>query len=172
MLEDALADAIDWSGAEGGTIIVMDPETGELKGMAATPTFDPNKYWEYEESFPGITPYNRAIGYAYEPGSVFKVITMAAALDSGVVDPSTTYTDSSGVYWVDGAWPIYNWDGGAWGEQNMTGCMQHSLNVCLAHIARGPAGRRPLLSICASLRLWQEHRDRPGRRSQLSAPTP
>lgn len=135
MLEETLADAIDWSEAEGGTIIVLDPKTGEILGMASTPTFDPNEYWEYEESFPGITPYNRAIGYAYEPGSVFKVITMAAALDSGVVEPSTTYTDSTGVYWVEDSWPIYNWDGGAWGEQDMTGCMQHSLNVCLAHLA-------------------------------------
>jgi cell division protein FtsI/penicillin-binding protein 2 len=60
---------------------------------------------------------------------------MAAALDSGVAEPSTTYNDASGVYWVANSWPIYNWDGGAWGEQDMTGCMQHSLNVCLAHIA-------------------------------------
>jgi cell division protein FtsI/penicillin-binding protein 2 len=135
MLEDTLADALEWSGAEGGTIIVADPEYGEILGMASTPLFDPNEYWNYQEAFPGITPYNRAIGTTYEPGSVFKVITMAAALDSGVADPTTTYNDSTGVYWVDGAWPIYNWDGGAWGEQDMTGCMQHSLNVCLAHIA-------------------------------------
>lgn len=135
MLEDTLHEAIDWSGAEGGSIIVSDPETGEVLGMASTPSFDPNKYWEYEESFPGITPYNRAVGAAYEPGSVFKVITMAAAIDSGVAEPTTTYTDSTGVYWVDGNWPIYNWNGGAWGEQTMTGCMQHSLNVCLAYIA-------------------------------------
>ncbi|MFW5714259.1 MAG: peptidoglycan D,D-transpeptidase FtsI family protein, partial [Brevefilum sp.] len=135
MLEDTLQEAVDWSGAEGGTIIVSDPETGEVLGMASTPFFDPNKYWEYEETFPGITPYNRAVGTAYEPGSVFKVITMAAALDSGVAEPTTTYNDTTGVYWVDGSWPIYNWNGGAWGEQTMTGCMQHSLNVCLAHVA-------------------------------------
>ncbi len=135
MLEDTLAEAIDWSGAEGGTIIVADPETGEILGMASTPFFDPNAYWEYEETFPGITPYNRAVGSTYEPGSVFKIITMAAALDSGVVTPETTYVDSSGVYWVANTWPIYNWDGGAWGEQTMTGCMQYSLNVCLAHVA-------------------------------------
>jgi cell division protein FtsI/penicillin-binding protein 2 len=92
-------------------------------------------YWTYEETFPGPTPYNRAVGDAYEPGSVFKVITMAAALDAGVVEPATTYTDSYGVYWVENTWPIYNWDGGAWGEQTMLGCMQHSLNVCLAHVA-------------------------------------
>jgi len=135
MLEETLSDAIEWSGADGGTIIVADPETGEILGMASTPFFDPNEYWKYEETFPGPTPYNRAVGTAYEPGSVFKVITMAAALDSGVATLETTYTDSSGVYWVKDSWPIYNWDGGAWGEQDMTGCMQHSLNVCLAYIA-------------------------------------
>ncbi len=135
MLEDTLAEAIDWAGAEGGTIIVMDPETGEVLGMASTPFFDPNEYWKYQETFPGITPYNRAVGTTYEPGSVFKIITMAAGLDSGVVTPDSTYEDSSGVYWVSNTWPIYNWDGGAWGEQTMTGCMQHSLNVCLAHLA-------------------------------------
>ena len=135
MLEDTLAEAIDWSGAEGGTIIVADPETGEILGMASTPFFDPNAYWEYEETFPGITPYNRAVGSTYEPGSVFKIITMAAALDSGIVTPETTYVDATGVYWVSNTWPIYNWDGGAWGEQTMTGCMQYSLNVCLAHVA-------------------------------------
>jgi cell division protein FtsI/penicillin-binding protein 2 len=135
MVEEELADAIDWSDAEGGTIIVYDPEKGEILGMAGTPTFDPNQYWTYDETFPNPTPYNMAIGDAYEPGSVFKVITMAAALDSGAVDLSTTYEDTYGVYWVEDTWPIYNWDGGAWGEQDMTGCMQHSLNVCLAHIA-------------------------------------
>jgi len=135
MVEETLAEAIEWSGAEGGTIIVSDPETGEILAMAGTPVFDPNEYWEYEETFPSPTPYNKAIGTTYEPGSVFKVITMAAALDSGVADLDTTYTDATGVYWVDGSWPIYNWDSGAWGEQDMTGCMQHSLNVCLAYIA-------------------------------------
>ncbi len=135
MVQGALADAIDWSGAEGGTIIVYDPKKGEILGMASTPFFNPNEYWTYEETFPGPTPYNRAVGDAYEPGSVFKVITMAAALDAGVVEPSTTYNDAYGVYWVENTWPIYNWDGGAWGEQTMLGCMQHSLNVCLAHVA-------------------------------------
>jgi len=135
MVEKTLAEAIEWSGAEGGSIIVSDPETGEILAMAGTPAFDPNEYWKYEETFPSPTPYNKAIGTTYEPGSVFKVITMAAALDSGVADLDTTYTDSTGVYWVDGSWPIYNWDSGAWGEQDMTGCMQYSLNVCLAYIA-------------------------------------
>jgi cell division protein FtsI/penicillin-binding protein 2 len=135
MLEETLAEAIDWSGAVDGTIIVADPETGEILGMASTPTFDPNDYAKYQEVFPGNTPFNKAIGATYEPGSVFKIITMVAALDAGVLDPDTVYVDATGVYWVADSWPIYNWNGGAWGEQTMTGCMQHSLNVCLAHVA-------------------------------------
>lgn len=135
MLEETLQEALDWSGGDGGTIIVSDPKTGEILGMASTPFFDPNQYWMYEETFPGITPYNRAVGTAYEPGSVFKVITMAAALDSGVADLNTTYNDASGVYWVANSWPIYNWNFGAWGIQDMTGCMRHSLNVCLVYVA-------------------------------------
>jgi cell division protein FtsI/penicillin-binding protein 2 len=135
MLEDTLQEALDWSGAEGGTIIVADPKTGEILGMASTPFFDPNQYWKYQETFPGITPYNRAVGTAYEPGSVFKVITMAAALDSGVADLDSTYNDASGVYWVANSWPIYNWNYGAWGVTDMTGCMRYSLNVCLAYVA-------------------------------------
>jgi cell division protein FtsI/penicillin-binding protein 2 len=135
MLEETLQEALDWSGGEGGTIIVADPKTGEILGMASTPFFDPNQYWKYQETFPGITPYNRAVGTAYEPGSVFKVITMAAALDSGVADLDTTYNDASGVYWVANSWPIYNWNYGAWGVQDMTGCMRYSLNVCLAYLA-------------------------------------
>ena len=70
MLEETLQEALDWSGGEGGTIIVADPKTGEVLGMASTPFFDPNQYWKYQETFPGITPYNRAVGTAYEPGSV------------------------------------------------------------------------------------------------------
>jgi cell division protein FtsI/penicillin-binding protein 2 len=135
MLELTLSDALEWSGGEGGTIIVADPKTGEILGMASTPFFDPNAYWEYKNTFPGITSYNKAVGTTYEPGSIFKVITMAAAFDSDVVDLETTFNDTTGVYWVSYTWPIYNWNYGAWGEQDMTGCMQHSLNVCLAHVA-------------------------------------
>ena len=135
MLEDTLQQALDWSGGTGGTIIVSNPKTGEILGMAGTPFFNPNHYWKYQETFPGITPFNKAVGTAYEPGSVFKVITMAAALDSGVVDMDSTYNDASGVYWVANTWPIYNWNFGAWGIQDMTGCMRHSLNVCLVYVA-------------------------------------
>ncbi|MHB8114548.1 MAG: peptidoglycan D,D-transpeptidase FtsI family protein, partial [Bellilinea sp.] len=121
------------SGAESVTILVMDPETGEMLAMATTPAFNPNEYQKYGEVFPQGSHYNRAISQLYEPGSVFKVLTMAAALDSGAVTPETTFVDTGAIE-VGGLW-IYNWDRGAWGPQDMTGCMQHSLNVCLAWTA-------------------------------------
>ncbi len=58
---------------------------------------------------------------------------MAAALDSGSVTPETTFVDTGAIE-VGGLY-IYNWDRGAWGPQDMTGCLQHSLNVCLAWTA-------------------------------------
>jgi cell division protein FtsI/penicillin-binding protein 2 len=92
-----------------------------------------NEFWRYSDVFPGETPFNRAVSQAYEPGSVFKVLTMASALDAGVVTPESPFLDT-GVIEVGGAY-IYNWDSGAWGPQNMLGCMQHSLYVCLAWVA-------------------------------------
>jgi cell division protein FtsI/penicillin-binding protein 2 len=58
---------------------------------------------------------------------------MAAALDSGAVKPETTFVDT-GIFEIGGTF-IYNWNSGAWGPQDMIGCLQHSLNVCLAWIA-------------------------------------
>lgn len=132
-VENVLDNALESSGAEGGTILVMDPETGEILAMASWPRMDPNVYWEYSDFFPENQPYNRAVSTEYEPGSVFKVLTMAAALDSGAVTPETVFVDT-GVFQIGGIY-IYNWNYGAWGPQDMGGCMQHSLNVCLTWVA-------------------------------------
>ncbi len=128
--EETLDGALQTYGARSGVIIVMDPQTGEILAMATTPRMDLNRYWEYGEIFVGETPFNRAISQAYEPGSVLKVFTMAAALDSGTVAPETVFLDTGTI--IVGGGYIHNWDGGAWGYQDMTGCLQHSLNVCLA----------------------------------------
>lgn len=128
--ETTLDNALQTYGARSGVIIVMDPQTGEILAMATTPRMDLNRYWENEQVFVGETPFNRAITQAYEPGSVLKIFTMAAALDSGTVTPQTVFLDTGTI--IVGGGYIHNWDGGAWGYQDMTGCLQHSLNVCLA----------------------------------------
>ncbi|MEA5078822.1 MAG: penicillin-binding protein 2 [Anaerolineaceae bacterium] len=131
--EDVLDKAIKSTGADNGTIIVMNPKNGEILAMASTPRMNPNEYWDYSKIFTTGIPFNKAISQVYEPGSVFKVLTMASALDAGAVKPSTPFTDTGAI--VVGGVTIYNWDRGAWGAQDMVGCMQHSLNVCLSWVA-------------------------------------
>ena len=133
-MESVIDKSVKGSGAVSGTLIVLDPNTGEVLAMATSPRLDPNKYWEIGDIFDNAAFFNRAVSTTYEPGSVFKVITMASALDAGVITPETPFLDT-GEFEIGGA-IIRNWDGNAWGEQNMTGCMQHSLNVCLSWIAK------------------------------------
>jgi cell division protein FtsI/penicillin-binding protein 2 len=133
VVEDILDEALVETGAVGGTILVMDPNTGEMLAMAVTPRMNLNEYYNYADVFTGTTPYNRAVSTDYEPGSVFKVLTMASALDSGSVKLNTVFMDTGAI--SIGGITIHNWDYGAWGQQDMQGCMQHSLNVCLTWIA-------------------------------------
>lgn len=129
LTEQTLADAIREYGAEGGEIIVMEPKTGRILALAANPSFDPNNY----QTDPAALEPNPVVSDQYEPGSTFKVLTMAAALQAGAVTPETTYQDTG--YIEVGGVGIRNWDGGAWGTQDMTGALEHSLNVGLAWIA-------------------------------------
>jgi cell division protein FtsI/penicillin-binding protein 2 len=132
-VENILDQALKNTGASSGTIIVMVPHTGEILAMSSTPRLNLNDYQSIKTVFPGETPFNRAISEAYEPGSVAKILTMAGALDSGAVKPETTTFVPQSI--VVGGFKIYNWDGGAWGYQDMTGCLANSLNVCLAWIS-------------------------------------
>jgi cell division protein FtsI/penicillin-binding protein 2 len=106
----------------------MEPKTGKILTMASNPRMNPNAYWEYQDNY-----FNRTIDITYEPGSVFKVLTMAIALDTGAVKPETEFIDTGSIN-IGGS-TIYNWDRAAWGPQDMVGCLQHSLNVCLAWVA-------------------------------------
>ncbi len=132
-MEKVIDNAVKSNKAVSGTLMVMDPENGEILAMATSPRLNPNKYWEFEEMFAENTPYNKAVSETFEPGSIFKVLTMAAALDNGSVKPETTFLDT-GIIHIGGV-DIYNWDREAWGPQTMLGCMQHSLNVCLSWVA-------------------------------------
>jgi cell division protein FtsI/penicillin-binding protein 2 len=131
--EQILDQAVKDTGSASGTVVILDPRNGEVLAMATTPRLDPNDYTHYAQVFPGQTPFDRAISQAFEPGSVLKILTMAAALDSRTVQPSTTFMDTGSIT-VGGA-TITNWNNGAWGQQDMTGCLANSLNVCLAWVA-------------------------------------
>lgn len=82
--ERALKTAIENHRADSGSVIVMDPNTGDILAMASAPTFDPNRFRE----FPPAAWKNRNVQDLYEPGSTFKVITAAAGLEERLVTPS------------------------------------------------------------------------------------
>lgn len=133
MVEEKLDEAVEHYKAKSATVIIMDPRNGEVLAMASQPRINLNQYWVYEEELRDTTPFNRAISETYEPGSVFKILTMAAALDADAVDledsfPIAPYYELYGSY-------IYNWNRKGWGDQDILGCMQNSLNVCFVKIA-------------------------------------
>ncbi len=86
--ERALAAAVKQYQAKSGSVVVMAPRTGELLAVANVPTFDPNRFGTSSDE----ARKDRAVTNVYEPGSTNKVITAAAALDAGVVRPSTKVT--------------------------------------------------------------------------------
>ena len=134
-VEQILDKTIKKTGAVAGTVIVMDPRSGEILTMASSPRADINKYWS-EDYIDIINNLENVFNYgirAYEPGSVVKVLTMAAALDAGVVEPDTEFIDEGNI--EIGGVTIRNWNKKAWGPQTMTTCLQNSLNVCLAWVA-------------------------------------
>ena len=118
MAEEELDAAIEWSGAKGGSILIYNPKNGEIIAMANTPRLDLNEYWNYGELFPSPEPFNPTISKPYEPGSVFKTITVAIALDSGAIAYDQIY-DDPGTYTIGGH-TIRNWDYGAYGEVSIT----------------------------------------------------
>ncbi len=132
-VEQILDDSLTKYGAQHGTVVVMDPRNGEILALASTPRIDLNQFWNYGSIYQNASEFDRAVSLPYEPGSTIKVLTMAAALDSGAVVPSTSFLDTGAIL-VGGA-TIHNWDNQAWGQQDMIGCLQHSLNVCLAWVS-------------------------------------
>ncbi len=109
----------------GGTIIVIDPNSGKLLALADLPSFNPLTYSEAEDF---SVFQSDATQKVFEPGSVFKPITMAAALDQGKIAPETTYRDP-GVLEI-GGWPIYNYEQRTFpGDITMTEVLEKSINT-------------------------------------------
>ncbi|MBR5914617.1 MAG: PASTA domain-containing protein [Selenomonadaceae bacterium] len=107
------------------TCIAMDPKTGEILAMANRPSYNPNRFWDYE----GVWK-NLAVSSIYEPGSTFKVITAGAALQEGIVSPNQTFIDP-GYVMVSGK-RIQNWNGSSFGTVTFADVVKQSLNTGFA----------------------------------------
>jgi cell division protein FtsI (penicillin-binding protein 3) len=97
MAQQYLRAAVKENHAKGGTMIVMDPASGDILAMASYPTYDPNRFLD----FPASSRTNRAVTDAWEPGSVNKIVTAAAALETGTVSLSERF-DVPATRTIDG----------------------------------------------------------------------
>lgn len=124
IVEEELAAGIDKHKASGGSIMVMDPQTGAVLGMASWPKFDPNNYGNYA---PEIYNKNTPITDLYEPGSTFKPINLAIGLEAGAFTVDTFVNDPGFVERGPGC--CYNWNQSGNPDMNPANVIFYSSNV-------------------------------------------
>jgi cell division protein FtsI/penicillin-binding protein 2 len=124
--EQHLAWALEKHEAPSGSIVVMDPHTGAVLALASQPAVRLSNVDLNDPALPDLVR-NRAVTDLYEPGSVLKTLTTAAAIDLGRVTAQSTYVDEGEV--EVGEYTIRNWDLQAYGEVTVTEFLQRSLNT-------------------------------------------
>ncbi len=130
IVESQLKKAIEDTGAKGGTVIVMDPGTGEVLAMANEPLFNPNEFSIY----PADARRNRAVTDCFDPGSVFKPFVAAAALEEGLVTETDIFDCENGSYTV-GNRVIHDAQNEKFQELNLPDIIKHSSNIGSVKIA-------------------------------------
>lgn len=130
--QELLEEASQKYNMESGQIIVMDPYTGKIVALANYPDYDPNDYSKYASNMAVFQ--NWAVQKLYEPGSVFKAVTMAIGLETNSVAPTTTYNDPCKEKFD--RFLIGNYDGRCWGKRNMTEVLERSINTGMIFVER------------------------------------
>lgn len=123
IVEKRLDQAMRETGAQGATVIVMNPHTGEILAMANRPTYNPNEFYKYGEN----SWKNRAVSYNYEPGSTFKTVVAAAAIQEGKAYPEEIFVDK-GYVEVSGR-RIQNWNDDSYGRVSFLDILKYSINT-------------------------------------------
>lgn len=131
--ENAMNKCLAEQKAKKVTCIVMDPDTGAILGMVTKPDFDNNAPPRDNMTFLQSAMRNTAVADAFEPGSTFKVLTLAAGLDSGAIDTNTTFY-CPGYHLVEGQ-RIRCWSARPHGSQDIYEGAQHSCNPVFMQIA-------------------------------------
>jgi cell division protein FtsI/penicillin-binding protein 2 len=127
--EEVLASTVDQHQALSGSVVVLNPKTGAILAMANYPSFDPNEFSKAED--PKF--YNNyAVQSAFEPGSVMKPITFAAALEEGEITPDETYTDPGSLKIEN--FTIRNSENKVYGEASMTQVLEDSINTGAVYV--------------------------------------
>jgi cell division protein FtsI/penicillin-binding protein 2 len=130
-VEEKLKNAVEEFQAEGGSVIVMNPKTGEIVAMANYPNYNPNEYFKVEkyENF-----NNASVAHFWEPGSVFKPLTMAMAIDLDLVTPDTAEEFGASIKVLDRE--IFNSEKRPYGRETMTQVLENSDNVGMVWVGQ------------------------------------
>lgn len=123
-LERELDNAVSMFNPDMALAVVMDPNTGEILGMSSRPNYNPNSYQDYSME---TLSRNLPIWSSYEPGSTFKIVTMSAAVNEGIIDIFNDHFYDSGKVRVDTA-TIKCWKSAGHGDQTFLQVLQNSCN--------------------------------------------
>ncbi len=129
--DKALKQGVQRYEAQGGSVVIMEPSTGKILGMSSIPNFDPQTYYE----FSGDSYQNPVISKLYEPGSTFKVLVMAAAINEGLVEADTRCDICSGSIEL-GGFTIKTWNDQYHPNTTMTEVIQNSDNTGMVFVGQ------------------------------------
>ena len=129
MVEQKLTEGVEKYGAKGGSVIISDPTSGAIIAEASYPSYDPAKYFEFGNEY----FKDPVVSDAFEPGSIFKVIIMASALDAGVVEPDTKCDICAGPLKLD-KYLIETWNREYRPNSTMVDVIVHSDNVGMSFV--------------------------------------
>lgn len=130
IVERDLEKVIATTNAKRAAIIVMDVRSGEIIALAASPTYDPNRYGEYDPRLWRMW----LVADTVSPGSIFKPVTAAGAMEEGLIAPDTPFYDTGCVRIQDGTKPICNWNNSGFGSGTLADVVRTSSNVGFATI--------------------------------------
>jgi len=143
-IEEALREGYEKYKPISMTAIAADPNTMEILGMASLPDFNPNKYWDADP----VDFRDNAIQSLYEPGSTFKIVTLAGAVEEGLFDPNAYYKSGS-IKYSEKDKPIKDHNNGVgWGENGMITYLdglKHSSNVAFVKLGYQMLGKEKLI---------------------------
>lgn len=130
--------AVKALGDRTGAVVALDPRTGAVLALTSSPRFDPGRLdeqWEALTTDEGRPLVDRALSGRYPPGSVFKLVVAAAALEEGAVTPETAFEDEGS--WLAGGFRVRNYDDRVFGDHDFTGALVDSVNTTFAKVGVG-----------------------------------
>ncbi len=130
MVKEKLKDGVEKFKAKSGCVITVDPKTLEIIALVCLPDFDPDTYYDFDDA----TFKNWTISSVYEPGSTFKPLVMAAAIEEGAIKPDGFYDEAGPV--AIGGYTVRNWNDKYEGKISTTRILEKSSNVGMVHVGQ------------------------------------